>query len=170
MATTTDPLDPAALLGRAEYLLLTTFRRDGTPVPTPVWVMPADPDWPGTAGDQLWVWANPTSGKVKRLRRDGSCEVAPCTVRGVPLGRSVPAVGRVLPVSSAGRVLAALVRKYGLRGRLSTLGPRFGFAPVGLLGLRLDTAPVPAPVPNPVTAGPEVGIGRGGPAFGISTG
>lgn len=129
------------LLGRADYMLLTTFRRDGTPVATPVWVMPADPDWPGTAGDQLWVWTNPGAGKVKRLRRSGACEVAPCSVRGVPVGRSVPAVGRVLPASSVDRVLAALVRKYGLRGRLSTLGPRWGFAPTGALGIRLGPAP-----------------------------
>ena len=144
--------DPAELLGRAEYMLLTTFRRDGTPVPTPVWVMPADPDWPGTAGDRLWVWVNPAAGKVKRLRRDGACEVAPCTVRGRPLGRAVPAVGRVLPVSSAPRVLAALLRKYRLRGRLSTLGPRWGFAPVGVLGIRLSAIPGPA---SNLGSGPE---------------
>jgi PPOX class probable F420-dependent enzyme len=118
-------------------MLLTTFRRDGTPVPTPVWVMPSDPDWAGTAGDELWVWANPTSGKVKRLRRSGACEVAPCSVRGVPLGRSVRAVGRVLPESSVPRVLDALARKYGLRGWFATVGPRWGFAPAGVLGIRL---------------------------------
>jgi PPOX class probable F420-dependent enzyme len=129
----------AQVLGRAGYMLLTTFRRDGTPVPTPVWVMPADPHWPGTAGDQLWVWVNPTSGKVKRLRRSGSCEVAPCTARGEPLGRSVPAFGRVLPASSTGRVIAALLAKYGLWGRLATLAPRWGLAPAGALGIRLDT-------------------------------
>ncbi|HET8970948.1 MAG TPA: PPOX class F420-dependent oxidoreductase [Candidatus Nanopelagicales bacterium] len=144
--TRRDParlLDPAGVLGRAEYMRLTTFRQDGTPVPTPVWVMPADPEWPGTAGDQLWVWVNPAAGKVKRLRRDGSCQVAPCTVRGVPLGRAVAAVGRVLPESSVPIVLRALTRKYGLRGRLSTLRPRWGFAPAGALGIRLAPAPVP---------------------------
>lgn len=135
--------EPAELLGRAEYLLLTTFRKDGTPVPTAVWVMPADPDWPGTAGDQLWVWVDPTAGKVKRLRRDGACEVAPCTARGRPVGRSLPAVGRVLPASSVPRVLRALVGKYRLRGWLITLAPRWGFAPAGALGIRL------APTANP---------------------
>lgn len=134
---------PAELLGRASYMLLTTFRRDGTPVPTPVWVMPADVGWPGTAGDQLWVWTNPSAGKVKRLRRDGRCEVAPCTMRGEPLGRSVPAVGRVLPESSVPRVLAALTRKYRLSGLLATLGPRLGLSPVGVLGIRLAPAAAP---------------------------
>ena len=122
-------------------MLLTSFRRDGTAVPTAVWVMPADPDWPGTAGDRLWVWVNPAAGKVKRLRRDGACEVAPCTRRGVPLGRAVPAVGRVLPESSVPRVLRALVGKYRLRGWLATLGPRWGFTPVGAIGLRFVPRP-----------------------------
>ncbi len=129
--------DPAQLLGRASYLLLTTFRRDGTPVPTPVWVVPADEAWPGTAGDQLWVWTNPAAGKVKRLRRNGACEVAPCTAQGRPLGRGVPALGRILPESSAPRVLRALVRKYRLVGWLTTIGPRWGLAPSGAIGLRL---------------------------------
>ncbi len=138
-----DPVDPAQLLGRTEYMLLTTFRRDGSPVPTAVWVMPTDDGWPGTAGDQLWVWVNPAAGKVKRLRRNGACQVAPCTLRGVPLGRGVPAVGRVLPESSVPRVLRALVRKYRLRGWFITVGPRWGFDPAGALGIRLTPAPVP---------------------------
>lgn len=118
-------------------MLLTTFRSNGAPVSTAVWVMPADPEWPGTAGDQLWVWSNPTAGKVKRLRRDGACTVAPCSLRGEPLGPSVPAVGRVLPESSVPRVLRALVGKYRLRGWLTTLAPRWGYAPAGALGIRL---------------------------------
>jgi hypothetical protein len=65
--------------------------------------------------------------------------VAPCTARGEPLGRSVPAFGRVLPASSTGRVIAALLAKYGLWGRLATLAPRWGLAPAGALGIRLDT-------------------------------
>jgi len=155
LTTRLDPSVAAELLGRAPYLRLTTFRRDGTPVPTAVWVMAADPQWPGTAGDQLWVWTNPAAGKVKRLRRDGACEVAPGTVRGEPLGRSVPAIGRVLPASSVDRVLAALVRKYGLRGRFATLGPRWGFAPAGALGIRLTPAPDAMPAPDEDRASAE---------------
>lgn len=134
--------DPAEVLGWARYVRLTTFRKDGTPVPTAVWAMPADPSWPGTAGDELWVWVNPTAGKVKRLRRNGACEVAPSGVLGDPLGRSVPAVGRVLPQSSVPRVLQALVRKYRLLGWLVTVAPRWGLAPAGALGIRLNPVPL----------------------------
>ena len=135
-----DRPDPAQLLGRARYMLLTTFRRDGTAVRTPVWVMPADAAWPGTAGDQLWVWSSPSAGKVKRIGRDGACDVAPCTLRGRPVGRAVPATARLLPQSSVPRVLRALVCKYGAPGWLSTVGPRWGLAPAGAIGLRLSTS------------------------------
>jgi hypothetical protein len=67
----------------------------------------------------------------------------------------VPAIGRVLPASSVDRVLAALVRKYGLRGRFATLGPRWGFAPAGALGIRLTPAPDAMPAPDEDRASAE---------------
>ena len=65
-------------IGRLKRALLVTYRRDGTPVPTPVWAAPA--------GGTLYVRSERNSGKVKRLRRDPRLLVAPCTVRGRPLG------------------------------------------------------------------------------------
>ena len=44
-------------LRRSEYISLTTYRRTGVPVPTPVW---AAPD-----GDSLVVWTRADSGKEK---------------------------------------------------------------------------------------------------------
>lgn len=75
-------------LGAAQYLLLTTFRRDGTPVPTPVWV--------ARDGAELVVFTAPNAGKVKRIRRDGAVRVGPCTMRGRPMGGDVPGRARVL--------------------------------------------------------------------------
>jgi hypothetical protein len=43
-----------------KYLLSATLRRDDTPVPTPVWVVPPD-------AATLGVWTSSGSGKVKRL-------------------------------------------------------------------------------------------------------
>jgi len=42
-------------LGEEQYLLVTTFRRDGTPVPTPVWAV--------REGDALMVWTVGDSGR-----------------------------------------------------------------------------------------------------------
>jgi len=86
--------------------LLVTFRRDGTPVPTPVWA--------ARAGEVLYVRSERGSGKVKRLRRDPRMLVAPCTVRGVPLGAPFEASGRILSGEEEPLAERALAERYGL--------------------------------------------------------
>jgi len=108
---------PLDVLGAAQYALLTTFRKDGTGVPTPVWVV--------RIGDELRVWTIRDSGKVKRIRRSGRVQIAPCTIRGNPRGQSVDATARMLPDTEAPAVLGALAAKYGLRGRWTRLMNRF---------------------------------------------
>ena len=109
---------PFALLARSSYVSLTTFRRDGTPVATPVWVV--------RVGDELQVWTNPTAGKVKRIRRDSHVELAPCTRRGKPLGRAIAGRGRLLDAEELPLLMAALVEKYGWTARLTQLPNRVG--------------------------------------------
>jgi PPOX class probable F420-dependent enzyme len=57
-------------LADARFVSLTTFRRSGERVSTPVWV--------GRDGDSLVVLTPAGSGKVKRLRHDPRVELAPC--------------------------------------------------------------------------------------------
>jgi len=123
----TTPLD---VLGNAEYVLLTTFRKDGTAVPTPVWVV--------RVGDELRVWSNPSAGKMKRIRRSGRVQLAPCTVRGKPRGRSVDGVAKLLPDAETRPVLQLLVAKYGLLGFFSTLGPRYFGVPGAAVAIRVS--------------------------------
>jgi PPOX class probable F420-dependent enzyme len=104
-------------LGDAKYVLLTTFRTDGTSVPTPVWVV--------RIGDELRVWSIRDSGKVKRIRRSGRAQIAPCTMRGNPRGPSIDATARLLPDSEARAVLDALASKYGLLGWWTRMMQRF---------------------------------------------
>ena len=54
-------------LAAEKYVLLTTFRKDGRAVPTPVWAV--------RDGDALAVWTVSDAGKVKRIRRDGRVTV-----------------------------------------------------------------------------------------------
>jgi uncharacterized protein len=93
----------------AKRTLIVSFRRDGTPVPTPVWAAPE--------GQVLYVRTERASGKVKRIRRDGRVLLAPCAVNGRPLGAPLEASARVLDAAedelAAERALAA---RYG-RGR-----------------------------------------------------
>jgi PPOX class probable F420-dependent enzyme len=57
-------------LGDEKYMRLTTFRRDGRPVATPVWVVKLD-------GDRIGFWTSSGSGKAKRLAHTARVTVAP---------------------------------------------------------------------------------------------
>src|SRR6266567_1171406 len=103
-------------LGAARYVLLTTFRKDGTAVPTPVWV--------ARDGAELLVFTAPNAGKVKRIRRDGAVRIGPCTMRGRPTGADVPAHARVLDSAGADRTLKLIARKYGVVGWLTVVNSR----------------------------------------------
>ena len=96
---------------RAKYVSLTTFRRDGTPVATPVWVVRHDDGWACTTGS--------TSGKVKRLRHTSRVEVAPCDARGRVADDAARSAGTGRVVTDDGeyrRIRSAVLRKYWLLG------------------------------------------------------
>lgn len=93
-------------VGRCKRALLVTYRRDGTPVPTPVWAAQGD--------GVLYVRSERASGKVKRLRNDARMLVAPCTVRGEPLGAPFEASARVLAPDEEPRAERTLAARYGL--------------------------------------------------------
>jgi PPOX class probable F420-dependent enzyme len=87
-------------------VLLTTFRRDGTPVGTPVSL--------AVDGERAFVRSPGNAWKVKRIRRNPYVEIAPCTPRGRPTGRAVPALARPLQGADAKRAARALRRKHPL--------------------------------------------------------
>jgi PPOX class probable F420-dependent enzyme len=86
--------------------LLVTYRRDGRPVPTPVWAAVAD--------GLLYVRTERAAGKVKRLRRDRRLLVAACTVRGKPLATPFEATARLLSSEQEELAERVLARRYGL--------------------------------------------------------
>ncbi|MEI4271930.1 PPOX class F420-dependent oxidoreductase [Klenkia sp. LSe6-5] len=109
-------------LPQSRYVSLTTFRRSGVAVPTPVWAAPIRPR-PGAprergsgeedGGLDLVVWTRADSGKVKRLRHTSRVTVAPCDVRGNLLGEPVEAQARLLPPEEWTTALRPLARRYG---------------------------------------------------------
>jgi PPOX class probable F420-dependent enzyme len=98
------------------YVSLTTFRRTGVPVSTPVW---AAPD-----GDTRVVWTRTDSGKVKRLRHTSKVTIAPCDIRGRVEGPAVDGVAEFVPHTEWPGALAALRRAYGFRFQLGYLTSR----------------------------------------------
>lgn len=103
---------PAALPGwaaSARYLALTTFRRSGAGVTTPVWFA-AD-------GGRLLVWTGAATGKAKRLRANSAVTIAPCSARGRLTGAATGATARLLPGTDRELVQNALIAKYGMAKR-----------------------------------------------------
>ena len=72
------------LFAGQRYLNLESFKRDGTPVQTPVW-------FAGAHG-VLYVYTLTKAGKVKRIRRNPRIRLAPCTMRGTVTGPWVEAI------------------------------------------------------------------------------
>jgi uncharacterized protein len=94
-----------AAIENAQFLSLTTFRRSGGPVMTPVWF--------ARDGPALYIVTDDDAGKVKRIRHNPVVQVAPSSARGKPTGAPVRAVAHVLPVGEASHGLRALSGKYG---------------------------------------------------------
>lgn len=110
-------------LGRSSYLLVTTFRRDGTPVPTPVWV--------ARDGDELIIWSQTTAGKIKRIRNSGAVELADCDFRGRAKGETVKGTARILDGEATERGRRLLKKKYGLTGHVTISASKLRRGPTG---------------------------------------
>ncbi|MFG2017848.1 PPOX class F420-dependent oxidoreductase [Actinomadura geliboluensis] len=99
----------AGLRGHGTVLVV-TFRRDGTAVPTPLSCVMED--------GRLLASTAPDSGKVKRIRRDPRALLAPATVRGRPVGPAVAAAARILEGGDAERAERILAGRFGMARRL----------------------------------------------------
>jgi uncharacterized protein len=94
----------AMTLFDGRYLSITSYKRDGTPVATPVWFVQED--------GRLLVATDGDSYKVKRIRRNRSVRVAVCSATGRLRGPQVSADAKVLPESEVSRVERLLTQKY----------------------------------------------------------
>jgi uncharacterized protein len=90
-----------------KYVLLTSFRKNGDAVATPVWIA-------GLADGSAGFTTEDTSGKVKRIRNNPSVTVQPCGMRGkvVPGSAVVHATAQVMLADDARPVRIAIRRKY----------------------------------------------------------
>ncbi|ACZ90352.1 PPOX class F420-dependent oxidoreductase [Streptosporangium roseum] len=119
-------------LSAEQYVCLTTFRKNGTAVPTPVWAA-AD-------GDALVVWTQAESGKVKRIRGNPGVVVAACDMRGNTRGEQVEGRARELSAGETERVRRLIVKKYGLTARALILGSRLRRGRDGTVAIRIAPA------------------------------
>jgi PPOX class probable F420-dependent enzyme len=94
-------------LGRSRYVSLTTYRKDGTGVATPV--------WHAVDGSELFIWTNTGTWKVKRIRNNSRVMVTACDARGrIKQGApSAEGTARLLDDAGTEDVRRLLAHKYG---------------------------------------------------------
>jgi PPOX class probable F420-dependent enzyme len=96
------------------YMLLTTFRRDGTAVATPVWVTPYDER-------SVAFWTSSGSGKAKRLAHTQRVTVQPSDGRGrvKPGTEPVEATARVVSGEELEAIRRRVIAKYGFQTKIT---------------------------------------------------
>ena len=101
------------------YLSVTSFKRDGTGVATPVWFV--------SDGRRLFALTDLHSAKVRRMRREPRVLVAPCRANGKLRSEPVPARVEVLTAAAdLDRVQKRLMERYKIAYRLVMLMYRLG--------------------------------------------
>lgn len=101
------------------YLSVTTFKRDGTGVATPVWFV--------CDGRNLFALTDLHSAKIRRVRHDPHVLVGSCRADGKLRGEPVPAHAEVLTAEEdLERVQALLVARYRLTYRVVMFFYRLG--------------------------------------------
>jgi PPOX class probable F420-dependent enzyme len=126
---TVDRVSSLDEIAKSQYVLVTTFRKDGRAVPTPVWAAPFE----GGIG----FWTVTDSGKVKRIRRSSRVTVATCDIRGNKAGPAVEAKASLLDSDGSERVRQVLRRKYGIMGRITMFFSKVRRGKDGTVGIKI---------------------------------
>jgi uncharacterized protein len=125
MATFADIAD-------GKYVSLTTFKKDGTPVATPL--------WGARDGEQLLLWTTTESWKVKRIRRNADVTIAPCSARGKIEGDAIAGTAEILDDAGTEKARAAIASKYGIMGWLTVKGSSLRRGKSGTVGISVRPA------------------------------
>lgn len=93
-----------ASVKNAKTILLTTYKRDGTAVGTPVSI--------AFDGDRAFFRSYDKAWKTRRLRHNSRVQVAPSTFRGKPTGPAIQARATLLEGEQTGIAARALARRH----------------------------------------------------------
>ncbi|OBI18276.1 PPOX class F420-dependent enzyme [Mycobacterium sp. E2327] len=123
-------------LAKAQYLLLTTFTKDGRPKPVPVWAALDE-----QRGDRLLVITQEKSWKVKRIRNTPRVTLATCTMQGRPTSEAVEGTAAILDKSQTAAVYDAIGKRYGIVGKVFNFFSKLRGGMDNNVGLELKVAP-----------------------------
>lgn len=119
-------------LAKAQYISLTTFKKDGTPRATPVWF--------AQDGEKLVVWSETNAWKVKRARRNPDVLVQKCDMRGKTTGDVAKGSAEVLDEQASERVRQLIMKKYGIIGLLTVKFSTLRRGKNGTIGIAIAPA------------------------------
>jgi uncharacterized protein len=119
-------------LAKAQYILLTTFTKDGRPKPTPIWA--------AVDGDRLLVITEGDSWKVKRIRNTPRVTMATCTMGGRATSEAVEGIAALLDKSETGAVYDAIGKRYGILGKVFNFFSKLRGGMENNIGLALRVA------------------------------
>ncbi len=108
-------------LSDRKYMAFTTFRRDGTPVSTPVWVVPLD-------DGKVGFYTSSASGKAKRLQHTAKAVAQPSDSRGKVTAGSIAVDGTAAIVRGAQleEIRSKVVAKYGFMTKITKVLAKLG--------------------------------------------
>jgi hypothetical protein len=123
-------------LAKAQYILLTTFTKDGRPKPTTIWAALDE-----ERGDRLLVITEEKSWKVKRIRNTPRVTMAICNVRGNTKSEAVEGTAAILDKAQTGAVYQAIGNRYGIVGKVFNFFSKRRGGMENNVGLALKVAP-----------------------------
>ena len=119
-------------VSKAQYVLLTTFTKDGRPKPTPIWI--------ARDGERALVITEKNSWKVKRIRNTPRVTLAICDMKGKVKSDTVEAIATVLPESETEAVYQAINQRYGIVGRIFNFFSKLRGGAKRTVGLEIRSA------------------------------
>ena len=97
-----------------KYINLETYRKDQTPVKTPVWFI--------INNDRILITTKETTGKVKRLRNNQNARIAICSMKGDIKSNWVNVgVQKITQESDVEKIVKLRKKKYGFSARLISM-------------------------------------------------
>lgn len=102
--------DRIASLQEHKYINLETYKKNGTPVQTPVWFV--------IDNGHIFVMTTENTGKVKRIKNNPNVRIMPCGMRGESKGDWIQATARFADNNETERAIMLRNKKYGFRAKI----------------------------------------------------
>jgi len=93
-----------------KYINLETYKKDGTPIRTPVWFV--------IDKNLIYVITRDSTGKVKRLGNNQNVRIVPCSFKGEPKNEWVKGAAENITGEEADEIIKLRKKKYGMFARL----------------------------------------------------